>query len=486
MCRSGRWRPDDRVIRSVAGAFSFGAAAREEGWSGAAGRGSRLLVVVLAIVSLSACVTETEATSQARLRELRVDPGPGGLIVDSGVKRELQGARAASASTGAAVGAAAAREASAVGGDGEEGRVRWNEYETPDGRLTRFYCFRPGYANLYYLPLLRDSIPDLSRTDVVVSAQENFLVDPRPADGKFADYRSNLGIPFATGVLRPDGKMGAELGDLVTITAPRFVLQQVDRMLEHVLLDVPQILIEARVVEVAVDDEADWGLTGSVTRGTPEAPAGTFFQKGTLTLPLNLKEGVMLTLDAVQDETTTSLFLEFIQRTTNSDVLSAPKMVVANGHRAVIETGGEVAVLNPTVNSLGEVSAVKVTYEPIGILLIVTPFVLKDDLLQIVLSARVSTVTGSVVTAEFADGPLENPVISRRDAYSIVNIRSGQTIAIGGLTSQADIDIESKVPVLGDIPLLGYLFKRTERTKRVARVIYFVTATIVEPSETLR
>jgi len=85
-----------------------------------------------------------------------------------------------------------------------------------------------------------------------------------------------------------------------------------------------------------------------------------------------------------------------------------------------------------------------------------------------------------VSAAISADASVENPLISRRNAHTVVNVPSGKTVMIGGLVTTDDIETEDKVPFLGDIPLLGYLFKRKTTTYRKAQVLFFVKPRIVE------
>ena len=74
---------------------------------------------------------------------------------------------------------------------------------------------------------------------------------------------------------------------------------------------------------------------------------------------------------------------------------------------------------------------------------------------------------------------IQNPIISNRNASTVVNVRDGQTFAIGGLIATNERELEAKIPILGDIPLLGYLFKRREITEQQSQVIFMVTPRIV-------
>lgn len=413
-----------------------------------------LVAIVLAAHAVLACVTEPLSPPRRLPEMVRVDadpaPGPQDLPSDSRT------------------------------------RVRANEVQGADGRITRFYYFRAGQAAVYHAVLLR-GVPALAGPDVQVTEKANFVVDPRSVQATGSLYSPDpFRLPAATeATSSADVKSSSVVADLLVITAPRAVLEQVNEMLRHTLLDAPQIEIEARVVTVVVDERSQWGLAGTITPGSVADPARTFFKQGDLTLPLNQPQELKVVLSHENDDLTTSVLLEALHDTSGSDVLSAPKVVVLNGHRAVIETGSETPIVSPKVNATGDITSALVSFAPTGVRLIITPFVVDKDLIQLDVSAHVSTITGSVAVARFANGTINNPVIAKQDAATVVNVRSGQRVLIGGLTVNEALDSVAKVPLLGDIPLLGNLFRRTSTTHRKTSVLYLIRPRIVTPENLL-
>jgi type II secretory pathway component GspD/PulD (secretin) len=257
------------------------------------------------------------------------------------------------------------------------------------------------------------------------------------------------------------------------------MLRQIDEFLGSVLADVPQIEIETTIVEIAMSDELAVGITASVQKGTPTNPSGSLVQNVAVKLAQDLVSGAFGTFQAVHNDTTINALLELLESTTDSQVLSAPKLAVLNGNRAIIDTGTETPFFTPTFVGNG-VGTITTQFKPTGISVVVTPFILTADMVQLEISVEVSAVTGFVTAAISADASIENPLISRRNAHTVVNVPSGKTVMIGGLVLTTDIESVDKVPLLGDIPLLGYLFKRKTTKMQKAQVLFFVKPHIVE------
>ncbi|MEW6742863.1 MAG: type II and III secretion system protein [Planctomycetota bacterium] len=335
-----------------------------------------------------------------------------------------------------------------------------------DGTLTKLYYFRSGRAKDFEALLLAHvpefaALPEAHRKSYV-----NFLQDPRLPNAQ--SWVAGLGV--STGV--------GPVADILVVRAPEEAHVEIDRFLDKLIVDPPQVEIEAQVVEIKLDERLEWGISALVTRGSETDPESTFFKQGSLTLPAETQEGVSLDFLGIHDETTAQVFIDFIATNTNSDVLAMPKMLVLNGHRGVIDTGEETPVLVPTIGATGDVTGGAIVFKPTGIRLIIVPWILLNDVVQLDVYLEVSAVTGFLTVGTIAGSPIETPEVAVRRALTMVNVGSGQTLAIGGLLSTIEIDKIVKVPVLGDIPLLGYLFKSRVRSKQRSEVIFFITPRI--------
>ncbi len=369
-------------------------------------------------------------------------------------------------------------------------RFEWNLIRNPDGTLTKLYYFRaqpngPGAKS--YVELLSRFIPGFSglSPDQDYWIKEKFLIDPRKESHENWQNAGGSGLVLGNG----------SVADLFMVTGSEDMLQQIDEFLASLMADVPQIEIETTIVEISLDDELATGSKLSFTRGTPTDPSGTLIQDVTVKLAENLVNGTFGTFHAIHDEVVVNGLLELLQSTTDSEVLSAPKLAVLNGHRAIIDTGSETPFFTPTFSANG-VSSIVTQFKPTGISVVVTPFILTAGMVQLEISVEVSAVTGFVTAAISSTASVENPLISRRNAHTVVNVPSGKTVMIGGLVTTDDIESVEKVPWLGDIPLLGYLFKHKKTTYRKAQVLFFVKprimqtklreAEIYDPAEELR
>jgi type II secretory pathway component GspD/PulD (secretin) len=110
---------------------------------------------------------------------------------------------------------------------------------------------------------------------------------------------------------------------------------------------------------------------------------------------------------------------------------------------------------------------------PVGVALLVRPRVHDDSEITLKVHPVVSTVTAFI-------GPERIPQTASREADTTFRMKDGETIAIGGLIREEDLSIMRKVPLLGDLPLLGELFKSRTRNKKKSEVTVFLTARILK------
>jgi len=105
----------------------------------------------------------------------------------------------------------------------------------------------------------------------------------------------------------------------------------------------------------------------------------------------------------------------------------------------------------------------------IGVRLLVTPHVGPDSSMILVVNPEISEIV------EYRGQFNERPVTSTRSATTQVEIRSGQTVMIGGLIREVNLKVERKVPILGDIPILNFLFRHKTTTKQKVDLMIFIT-----------
>lgn len=163
------------------------------------------------------------------------------------------------------------------------------------------------------------------------------------------------------------------------------------------------------------------------------------------------------------------------------EVLSRPAILARNNQEAVIVVGEEVPfVTNSRVADNGSVFNT-IEYADVGIILRVTPYILSNEQVELIVAPEISTLTEQTIPVSET---VRSPVIAKRQAETVVVTPNGRTVVIGGLMESQKTESVRKVPVLGDIPLLGVLFRRkvTEDIKK--ELVIFLTPYIVaQPGE---
>ncbi len=153
-----------------------------------------------------------------------------------------------------------------------------------------------------------------------------------------------------------------------------------------------------------------------------------------------------------------------------ANVLARPNIMTIQGKEAVINIGGEVPV--PTVSTTNSTTTTSIVYREAGIILRYTPRVNKDGFI----TAEVHTEVSSPMYIE----DLKAYRFSKRSADTNIRLKDGQTMVIGGLIGSEDSKSISKIPFLGDIPILGRFFRNEKQSKSESEVMIFLTAHIVD------
>jgi len=174
--------------------------------------------------------------------------------------------------------------------------------------------------------------------------------------------------------------------------------------------------------------------------------------------------------------------LRAIAQAGKTEVLSRPSILARNNQQATITVGQSVPlVTSVSYNGLNGTPVSAISYQSVGIILRVTPFINSSGMVEMIVSPQISQLSDQSVTVSAG---VSAPVIDLRSADTVVVTPDGQTVIIGGLMQNQKTQTESKVPLLGDIPLLGNLFKRKIKTSTKTELMIFLTPHIVyEPSQ---
>jgi type IV pilus assembly protein PilQ len=214
----------------------------------------------------------------------------------------------------------------------------------------------------------------------------------------------------------------------------------------------------------------------------------------TTTLSSSLDETVSKVDTAILGVDQLNIVLSALKENADAKVVSNPKLVVASGEENAFFSVGEREpivkverrestqentgdLLTATLDTSINTDFISDGYLRTGIELKVAPVVKTQELIEAAIEPRLSTLIGQKVVADNSF-----PIISTKELKTVFTLRSGQTVAIGGLTDTKEFKAVKKVPVLGDIPFIGkYVFSHTSSEERRVETIIFVTLTIADP-----
>ncbi len=169
-----------------------------------------------------------------------------------------------------------------------------------------------------------------------------------------------------------------------------------------------------------------------------------------------------------------NVLLEALEQRNVVRMLAEPNLTALSGQEASFLAGGEYPV--PVSDGQGGVT---VDYKPFGVELGFTPTVLDDGIINLALNASVSGIDESVTVS---DGSFSISGFSRRETQTTVELRDGQSFAIAGLLQDDFSSLQGKVPWLGDIPVLGALFRSSSYSREQSELVIIVTAHLVTPT----
>lgn len=242
-----------------------------------------------------------------------------------------------------------------------------------------------------------------------------------------------------------------------------------------------QIRLEAQIIEINSDYTKNLGIqywsqtpgsnsssgssTGNSNSGITVGTAGLFY--GGEDFSSTRKHGGWLGSHIANVNVT----LQALINEGKARILSRPSITTMSGKTANILIGGRIPI--PVSDGNGNVS---IDWHEYGVKLNIEPVVDSEDKITSKVHAEVSTLDYShgVKIDSFSV-----PGIATREAESEVNVRSGMTMAIGGLINSEDAKIVSKIPLLGDLPIIGRFFRHTSNTRDKREVIILITPTLV-------
>jgi general secretion pathway protein D len=235
-----------------------------------------------------------------------------------------------------------------------------------------------------------------------------------------------------------------------------------------------QVLIEARILEVGLTDKFKMGIDWQTI--IPNFHNFKFHSNNGFGLGSAVSEkGVMSigTMNASDYAAT----IEAISGLVNTHILSNPRIAVVNNQEAqiLIGTTKPYVTTTTTTTSTGPTVSETVNFIDVGVKLFVTPNIHDDGYVTMKIKPEVSTASTSVITSQ----KNEIPIVDTSKVETTVRVKDGITIIIGGLIKDELTNVHDKVPVLGDIPVLGRVFRHDTRDSYKKEIVIFLTPHII-------
>ncbi len=248
------------------------------------------------------------------------------------------------------------------------------------------------------------------------------------------------------------------------------ILSQLDKIPE-------QVMIETLIVEASLDASSKLGVEWNFNQSRPFGLKDTN-ATGSSGFGLRPNEAQPQGLRYTLTGTEYSVFLQALQSDSQFEVLSTPRIFTSNNSTAEINISQSLPyVLNQRIDANGNL-IFNYAFLDVGIILTVTPRITSNGYVTMDVN---QTANDFVRYTEF-----NAPVVNQREAQTTVSVKDGETVVLGGIIKNSVVTTVNKVPLLGDIPILGNLFKSKGVTKNKTELLVFLTPRIVRDSAEAR
>lgn len=233
-----------------------------------------------------------------------------------------------------------------------------------------------------------------------------------------------------------------------------------------------QVLIEVMVAEVSLDDSLKYGVEWALKNGQTSIHGGG--------VSLNAADGLKFNL-AFDDQNDIFKLLNFLATNNNFSILSSPQVLVLNNEAATVNVGEQVPIVTSETSDVsnGSTSNRTVQYKDTGVILNVTPRINDDGIILLDIDQQVSSVKDQTTAG------VDSPTISTKQIKTKLAVKDGQSILMGGLIDRNDTVNDSGIPLLKDVPGLGWLFKSHSVTHNKKELMIMVTPYVISSEDVL-
>jgi type IV pilus assembly protein PilQ len=285
------------------------------------------------------------------------------------------------------------------------------------------------------------------------------------------------------GFLSPRGSVSFDnrTNTLLVIDIPKKIVE-IKELLATLDRPVDQVLIEARIVVASETFARDLGAEFGVTN-TDTSPSGDTVRSGGFetNFPVADLAAGALNLSILRPSSNLDLRLTALESEGRGEVISNPRVITSNQREAIIRQGDEIGYVTVQPNGSpggtggGVIAQATVQFKEVLLELKVTPTITQDGRVYLTLGVKKDEVKSFVSTPS---GSI--PQIQKREVSTAVLVDNGQTVVIGGVYEFKNRSDISKIPFLGDVPVLGGLFRKKGKSVEKAELLIFVTPRVLQ------
>ncbi|OGX06778.1 MAG: hypothetical protein A3G87_04335 [Omnitrophica bacterium RIFCSPLOWO2_12_FULL_50_11] len=302
-------------------------------------------------------------------------------------------------------------------------------------------------------------------------------------EAQLADY-----LTPSSGLLKVDKR-----SNQISVTDRRENVEQIGKIVRAFDVRPPQVLIEAQVIEVDLFDAFRYGIDWEFVR-TNLAGYGDLALTPTFADPTNLSapaaalgSGTLSTFELTGTRSGFDAIISILQNVGKTNTLSAPRVTVLNNEEARLADATRQPYVAQTVVQ-GETTsqtADDVQFVDIGVTLTVVPTISDNDTVILKLKPEVSTQSGTLSVRSVSQSSEKEftrtqvPIVATQSLETTVIVKSGETLVVGGLIKDTESKTLRKLPLLGDVPVLGALFRSNTVDFHKTELVIFLTPYIV-------
>ncbi len=286
---------------------------------------------------------------------------------------------------------------------------------------------------------------------------------------------------FADPTMKPNISASEEINSIIVIGNP-VVIKSLRRIIDELDKEKYQVYVQARIVEINSDDSElvglKYGLEGGIANASGLYTMAANFGGSSVAVGPLFADKLIDALGDIDSALALGATLDFLQINGASQTVSNPSILCVNNQESSIYVGKTLSFqTGEATNSAGGATS-SFKREDVGLTLKIKPRVSSRDKVTL----DVETILENVLPVVDTNG---QPATSKQTVVTQAILRHGESIVIGGLVKTYDSDVETKVPLLGDIPLLGMLFTHNDVKKQQENLLVILTPYVIDKSEKL-